>query len=185
MSEKKPKNKLAEMTALISGSLEAAGAPPPGGYEYSTAYLAPKAKQIFGTWKVIEHTIDGNPYPDVFCAGTFRGIPAANVQYDATYEFSAGLCVKRLRMYGELEVSGNTSVFDYRMNVALSWELKPGFILALPVLGYQYTSLDGKPAAVKDLPRANEWMRLAVRFEYDYMVLEDGSDIKTLARVDS
>ena len=77
---------------------------------------------------------------------------------------------------------GKKTSFDFRMNVALSWELKPGTLNALPMLGYQYTSIDGKPAAVKDLPPMDTWIIMPLRFEDDIMILEDGNDVKKLGR---
>ena len=171
------------MTDTIAGSLDFSGAGNSTNYEYSTAYFTAKEKQIIGTWKVLEHTVDGVPYPEVFCTNTFRDIKAEHVQYEATYEFTRSLCVKRVLIYGDLDLSGKNTRFDFRMNVALSWELKPGALNARPVLGYQYTSIDSKPAAVKDLPPTDSWITMTLRFEDDFMIMEDGSDIKKLGRI--
>lgn len=183
MNAKNKTDKLSEMTRQISGSLEVSAAPNAGGYEYSTAYLTPITKQIIGRWKVIEHLADGRSWPEAFCASTLRDIPVSHIDYDAVYDFSRNLCVKKVKIHAELELSGNTSIYEYRMNVALSWELKPGIILAQPVLGYQYSSIDSKPAAVKDLPPTAELISLSVRFEDEFMILEDGTDRKKLERV--
>ncbi len=172
------KNKLTEMTNLIAGSLESTNGSDSRNYEYSASFLAPKARVIPGLWKVIEHTVDGQPYADVFCAATLRGVETENICYEATYEFTQNLCIKRVMIYGDLLLEGRSASYDYRMNLALSWEFKGDGIAVLPVLGYQYTSLDGEPAAVKDLPPANGWLGLSLRFEDDLMVLEDGDDIK-------
>jgi len=182
MSTKKPRNKLSEMTDLIAGSLDFSNAENSSNYEYSAAYFTSKEKQIIGLWKVIEHTVDGVPYSEVFCANTFRDINAENVGYEATYEFSQNLCVKRVLLYGDLDISGKKTSFDFRMNVALAWELKPGALSVRPVLGYQYTSIDGKPAAVKDLPPTDAWISMPFRFEEEFMILEDGNDVKKLGR---
>lgn len=176
------KNKLTEMTNLIAGSL--ASSNKSGNYEYSASFLAPKARIIPGLWKVVEHTVDGESYAQAFCAATLRGIETENICYEATYEFTQNLCVKRVIIYGDLLLENRRTSYDYRMNLALSWEFKGDGLAVLPVLGYQYTSLDGQPAAVKDLPPANGWLALSIRFEDEYMFLEDGSDIKKLQRAD-
>jgi len=183
MNAKNKTDKLSEMTRHISGSLDFSADAEAGGYEYSTAFLAQKAKQIVGCWKVVEHSVDDRSWPEAFCAATLKDIPVSNINYDAIYDFSPNLCVKKVKLYAELNLSGNTSIYEYRMNVALSWELKPGTIQALPVLGYQYSSIDAKPAAVKDLPPSAESISLSVRFEDEFMILEDGPDRKKLKRV--
>jgi hypothetical protein len=179
------KDKLAEMTNLIAGSLESTNGKDSRTYEYSASFLAPKARNIPGLWKVTEHTVDGVPYAEAFCAATLRGIGTENICYDATHEFTQNLCVKRVMIYGDLLLDGGRASYDYRMNLALSWEFKGDGISVLPVLGYQYTSIDAQPAAVKDLPPSNGWLDLSIRFEDEYMVLEDGGDLKKLRRIDS
>lgn len=170
------------MTENMTGSLEFSAKENSGSYEYSAAYLAPKEKQFIGTWKVIEHTTDGIPYEDAYCKATFKNIKAENVHYNAIYEFSRHHCIKKVTIYAELNMSGKMTVYEFRMNVVLTWELKPGALQALPILGYQYSILDGKPSAVRDLPPANAAISLSLRFEDDCMILEDGSDIKKLKR---
>lgn len=188
MSEKsnahKHKNKLTQMTDMISGALESTNTPSGANYQYSAAFTVPKAKQIVGIWKVIEHTVDGVPYTEAYAAATFKGLQLNNINYSATYEFSQNLCIKKVSIYGELDISSTISIYEYRMNVVLTWELKPGNIQVLPVLGYQYSCLDGKPAAVKDLPPTTTPLNLTVRFENEFMILEDGTDIKKLGRLE-
>ncbi len=93
------------------------------------------------------------------------------------------ICIKKVTIYCELDLSEKTSIYEFRMNVVLSWELKSATIQVRPVLGYQYSILDGKPAAVRDLPETNAWMSLTVRFEDECMILEDGTDFKKLERI--
>lgn len=171
------------MTQQMLGSMGASTAETNSHYEYSTAYTAPKAKQIYGSWQVTEHTVDDIPYPDLFCKATFKDIPTANIGYDAVYDFKPNLCIKKVRIYCEFDNADTVSTYEYRMNVVLTWELKPNSIEAIPVLGYQYSVLDGKSAAVKDLPPSTEIIHLSLKFEDDVMILEDGTDIKTLERV--
>jgi len=182
MSAKNVKNKLSEMTDMIAGSLDFSKPETPSNYEYSASYFSSKEKQILGSWKVLDHDVDGVPYPEVFCAGTFRDIRTENVSYEATYEFSQNICVKRVLIYGSLDISDKQTGFDFRMSVALSWDLKGGTLNVRPVLGYQYTSIDGKPAAVKELPPTDASIHLNFRFEDENLILEDGVDIKKLGR---
>jgi len=182
MSTKNAKDKLSEMTDMIAGSLDFSTPDNPSNYEYSASYFSSKEKQILGSWKVLDHAVDGVPYPAVFCASTFRDINTENVSYEATYEFSLNICVKRVLIYGNLDVSKNQTGFDFRMSVALSWDMKGGTLNVRPVLGYQYTSIDGKPAAVKELPPTDACIHLNFRFEGDYLMLEDGLDVKKLGR---
>ncbi len=85
------KNKLTEMTEQMAGALDFSHAKmsgSSGSYEYSTAFLAPKAKQIIGVWKVVEHTVDGLPYAEGYCRAALKDLPYDNAQYDAVYEFN-------------------------------------------------------------------------------------------------
>jgi hypothetical protein len=182
MSTKNAKDKLSEMTNMISGSMDPSATESQSKYEYSASYSASKEKRILGSWTVLDHAVDGVPYPEVFCAGTFRDIETENVHYEATYEFSTNICVKRVLVYGNLVVPDKQTSFDFRMSMALSWDLKGGTLNVRPVLGYQYTSLDGKPAAVKELPPTDSWIRLNFRFDEDFLTLEDGLDVKKLGR---
>jgi hypothetical protein len=191
MSIKKTRNKLEEIAGTISGLQKNADDTGTGDYEFSAVYSGPRKSQITGLWKIAEHTVDGRDYLDVFCAGNFRDVLPVNMTYDATYEFTQNLCIKRVLVCGELNLSdeqadgiARTVLYEYRMNMVLSWQLAPLIIRVQPVIGYQYSSLDGKPAAVKDLPPTDAWLGLSVRFENGCMILEDGTDIKRLVRVE-
>lgn len=179
----KMKNKLAEMTDAIAGSLNPENSPGQGDYTYSAVYTVPKTKQILGLWQVLEHTVGGVPFLDDHFASTFADINAEETGYEATYEFTSNFCIKRVFIYGKLELGEETSDYEYRMNVVLSWEVKSSGISVHPVLGYQFSSIDGKPVVVKELPPNNNWLTLAVRTEENYLIIEDGDDRKKLGRI--
>jgi len=184
MSTKNAKDKLSKMTDFLADSLDFSSTEAPPAYEYSASYFSAKEKQILGSWKVLDHVVDGVPYSEVFCANAFRDVKTENVCYEATYEFSQNICVKRVLLCGDLDASERKDSFGFRMNVALEWNLKGGTLNARPVLGYQYTSIDGKPAAVKDLPPTDSWIHIILRFEGDNLILEDGVDVKKLGRAE-
>jgi hypothetical protein len=68
------------------------------------------------------------------------------------------------------------------MSLVFLFELHKDSISVLPVLGYQSVSIDGVTGAVKELTPSNEWLPFGIKFEKDSIILEDGSDIKTLGR---
>lgn len=178
MTKKPAVNKLAEMTSVISGTLEAKNPECGDTYQFSASYTVPRSRQILGTWKVIEHTVGGIPYQDVFSKRTFHDIEPDHLDYSATYEFQEDHCIKRVMVCGDIKGTG----YDYRMNMVLAWSLNGKSIHVLPLIGYQYSCIDGKPAAVQDLSPGKEAMSLSVHCEQNLLVLTDGDDIKKLAR---
>ncbi len=164
--------------ATLAASLPDAG----GAYRLSSASSDAERRRFLGSWTMAEHTVDGLPYVESFAATALRGAALLEPSYASVYEFRDSLCVKRVMIGGFLELDGGRAEYSYRMSVAISWELGPGLLLARPELGYQSTSIDGKPAAVKELGAAAGEMRIGYRFEGAFLVLEEGLDFKRLSR---
>ncbi len=179
----KNKRKLDEITGHISKSIEKSEGS--GGYAYSSSLTTPRARQIAGLWKVIEHVDDGVPYAEAFARSTFRGAEHSPLSYDATYEFSGNTCVKRVMLHGTVLSDGRNADFEYRMSAVLTWEIGPDVISARPILGYQITSIDGAPASVRELPNAVAGIIIQYALDGDALTLTDGSDVKRLARIPS
>lgn len=186
MSTKKNGHKLSEMTGTISASLGKADAnEADSSYAYSASFYQPRARHIEGRWAVLEHTVDGVPYTETFASSTFGGTEHGELTYDAIYEFSDTLCLKRVMITCEITAAEKKSTYEYRMNVALTWEIGNAKICVKPVLGYQYSCLDGTPIAVHELPPSNSRIDISVHFENGFMILEDGTDIKKLGRLET
>jgi hypothetical protein len=153
-----------------------------GGYELSSAYLAPERRRFLGAWSIEEHSVDGRPYIEAFAASASKEGSLLEPSYAAIYDFRDSICVKKVLIGGLLDLSAGRAQYSYRMSVALSWELGRGCMLVRPELGFQSTSLDGRPAAVKELAATGERLRIAYRFEGETLVLEEGTDLKRLVR---
>jgi hypothetical protein len=153
------------------------------GYEYSSSCIIPLARHLQGTWKIIEHTVGGIPYIDRFCAATFKDTVPDNLVYEATYEFQHNLCVKRVSITGMVNLGGTPSSYEYRMSAVLICEMKRSVLHALPVQGYQITSINGKPVAVKELPPSTDRITISFHFDDEALVLVDGDDRKRLVKL--
>jgi hypothetical protein len=188
MAKKKPNEDRDRLAASLAASLPDSG----GGYQVSSAFSAPERRRFLGTWAIAEHTVEGRPYVEAFAAHALRGAAQGDGErgapalldpvYAAVYDFRDSICVKKVQVSGIAELPGGRAEYSYRMSVAISWELGRGFLIVRPELGYQSTSLDGKPAAVKELARSGESARINYRFEGEQLVLEEGSDFKRLTR---
>lgn len=166
----------------LAVSLAAALPDSGGGYELSAAFSSSERKRFLGPWTVAEHTVDGRPYVEDFAASALRGATLIDPAYGALYDFRDAICVKRLRIDGLVETPEGRMEYAYSMGLAISWELGPGCLFARPELGYQATSLGGRPAAVRELAAGGERIRIAYRFEGESLVLEEGGDCKRLER---
>ena len=153
-----------------------------GGYEISAAFTAPERRRILGEWTIAEHLVDGVPYIELFSRTAVRDAALLDGVYISIYDFREYVCVKRVRIRGLVELAGGRVEYLYSMSLAISWELGRGYLTVRPELGYQSTSLDGKMAAVKELPSSGERTRVGYRFEGEALVLEDGADFKRLTR---
>ncbi len=176
----KNKRKLDEITGHISKAIEKTEGS--GDYAYSSSLTTPRARQLSGLWTVIEHVDDGVPFADSFARSTFRGAEHGPLSYDATYEFTGNLCVKRVMIHGTIATDGKKADFEYRMSAVLTWEIGPDVISARPVLGYQITSIDGVPASVRELPNSVAGIIIQYALDGDSLTLTDGTDVKRLSR---
>jgi hypothetical protein len=179
MARKKATEDLDKLAASLFASLPDSG----GGYEVSSAFAAAERRRFLGAWAISEHTVDGRPYVEAFAASALRGLPLLEPSYASIYDFRDSLCVKKVLISGFIELPEGRAEYAYRMSVAISWVIGRGFLLVRPELGYQTTTLDGKPAAVKELGAAGEEARIGYRFEGKILVLEEGLDMKHLERV--
>jgi hypothetical protein len=175
------KRRLQELTGSISGAIDSAGNDEAVAYEFSTSYSEPKEKMLEGKWEVVEHTVDGEAYAEAFAKRTF-GEGAANVVYEAEYDFTGCICVKRVVIHGTIDAVDGRLECEYRMSVALARELNGDILSVRPLIGYQYTIVDGRTAAVRDLPEAGEWIKIKISFDEGFLTLTDGTDIKKLGR---
>jgi hypothetical protein len=174
-----------ERDRLASSLVSSLGASLPdsgGSYEVSSAFTVPERRRFLGTWAIAEHTVDGQPYIDTFAASVLRGAPLFEPSYASIYDFREAICVKRVMIQGLVELPEGRAEFSYRLSAAVSWELERGFLVVRPELAYQSTSLDGKSAAVRELPSSGERTRIAYRFERGGILLEEGADVKFLTR---
>jgi len=178
MASKKKVDERSRLMAGLAASLPDAG----GVYRLSTASSDAERRRFLGSWAMAEHTVDGLPYVESFAATTLRGAVLLEPSYASVYDFRDSLCIKRVIIGGFLELEAGRAEYSYRMSVAISWELGPGLLLARPELGYQTTSIDGRPAAVKELGSSAGELRIGYRFEGDCLVLEEGLDFKRLSR---
>ena len=178
MAHKKNSEPRAKLMASLSASLPDSG----GEYQMSSAFSDTERRRFLGAWSIAEHMVDGLPYLESFAATALRGASLLDPSYDSIYDFRAALCVKRVMIGGFVELPDGRAEYTYRMSMALSWDLGPGFLLVRPELGYQSTSLAGKPAAVKELGSAGESLRIGYRFEGKDLLLEEGLDHKRLSR---
>lgn len=175
------KRRLQELTGSISGAIDSAGNEEAVAYEFSASYSEPKVKMLEGKWKVVDHTVDGVAYAEAFAKKTF-GDSAANVVYEAEYDFTGSVCVKRVVVHGTADIDGKKLACEYRMSVVLTRELNGDILSVRPLIGYQYTIIDGETAAVRDLPGAGEWIRIKISFADGFLTMIDGNDIKKLGR---
>lgn len=180
-------NKLTHMTEIISANLESLLVTGNGDYEYSASFGGSKARHITGLWKVVEHTVDGIPYGETFAKGKFGDKEFRDLCYESTFEFTRNICVKRMMICAAVMTNeGERPVeYDYRMNLAFMFELHKDSINVLPLLGYQFLSLDDKPGAVRELPPSTEWLTFRIQIDDDAIVIEDGTDIKKLRRANA
>ncbi len=181
MSNRKFKNKLEELTGSISSSFKGNAQ---SEYEYTSTFTGLRIQTLQGLWEIDEHTVAGEPYAELFIRGTFRQNPPQNVQYDATYEFTRGNCIKRVSITGDLfaDEESESVLYEYRLTMVLSCDIKGDTLTALPLIGYQCSSLDGKSAGIRELPIGTEPISISIQLERDMLILTDGSDIKRLKR---
>ena len=174
---------LLRVAGSLSSRAEARG---PGSYEISAALAMPSRRKLIGLWRVEEHLIADRPYLEVFVAQQLRGMRLLEGLYAASYEFREFLCIKKVSIDGLLPSEGGDVNYEYRLTVALSWRPGQGkSLIVRPEIGYQMTTLGGKPLACKDLPASGEEQRLSWRMEGKDLILEEGDDKRLLRKVAS
>jgi hypothetical protein len=179
MAKKKASDERDRLAASLAASLPGSGAD----YQVSAAFSVPERRRFLGHWSVAEHRVDGKPYLESFAATALRNAALIDPSYESIYDFRESLCVKKVRICGLAELPEGRLEYSYGMSVAISWELGPGFLVVRPELGYQLTSLDGQPAAIRELASFGDRIRIRYRFDGELLVLEEGQDVKQLKRL--
>lgn len=179
MTSKKTDDRLNALARSIGLSLGDATLSEPGTYEYTASHGNPEKRDLTGRWRVESHYVDGIPYAEAYAARRFPDGQPEGLEYESEYEFHAHHCVKRVRVTARLP-SGD---YEYRLTVALSWRLRGNRLVVQPLIGYQSVSLDGKPAAIQELPGDSAPISIAVERDGERLVLVDGADVKRLCRV--
>lgn len=177
----KNKHKLEELTGNISRAIEKNEAPS-GDYAYSSSLTMPKARHLAGLWKVEDHTVGGIPFAESYAIATFRDREHGPLTYEATYEFTGNLCIKRVTLHGSVAGDDKALEYEYRMSAVLTWEIKPDVLIVRPVQGYQITNIDSAPVAVRELPNSVAGIIIQYALDGDALVLTDGDDVKRLVR---
>ncbi|MCP5454106.1 MAG: hypothetical protein H7A27_09025 [Spirochaetaceae bacterium] len=155
-----------------------------GGYSLSAATAGPLRRALRGVWAVAFHEVGGEPFVDRVAARSLKGAALADIAYRALYDFKDSFCVKRVDIDGTAELPGGGVPYGFRQRLTLSWDLEGAERLRVrPEMGYQCTSLDGAPAAVKELEPGSDDQLILFRFEGDELVLEEGDDVKRLRRL--
>ena len=166
------------LVASLADSLPNSG----GDYQVSSAFSSSARRRFLGVWTVVEHTVDGQAFVESFAASALHGATLMEPSYSATYDFREAICVKHMRVNGLIDLEDGRTEYSYRMSVAISWELGRGSLTVRPELGYQTTSLGGKPAAVKEFGSSGEKNRIRCRFDGEFLILEEAQDVKRLKR---
>lgn len=159
--------------------------PDAGGYSLSSATAVPLRRALRGSWGVVAHEVGGEPFVDRIATRSLKDSELADVSYGAQYEFKDSICLKRVRIDGRAELPDGSASYSFRQRQVLSWDLEgPERLRVRPEMGYQYTSLDGAPAAVKEMEAAGDDLVILFRIEGDELVLEEGDDVKRLRRLE-
>lgn len=205
-------NKLERIAETIGVSLTALPVAAGGTYEQTASGDHPRksASVLDGTWSVVSHTVDGTPYAERFADAKFGEGAYDRLDYESSFEFTNGACVKRMRItaliagegYGGGDVSAAdgaevtdgadvtdgagelTRAFEYSLSLAFAYRARGSRLEALPVMGYQTTRFDGEIASIKELSRSTDWLRLDVSYGESSLTITDGTDVKTLERAE-
>lgn len=196
-------NKLERIAETIGVSLTALPVAAGGTYEQTASGDHPRksASVLDGTWSVVSHTVDGTPYAERFADAKFGQGAYDRLDYESSFEFTNGACVKRMRITALIagEVGGGdvsaadgaadvprelTRAFEYSLSLAFAYRSRGSRLEALPVMGYQTTRFDGEIASIKELSRSTDWLRLDVSYGESSLTITDGTDVKTLERAE-
>lgn len=158
--------------------------PDSGGYSLSSATSVPLRRSLRGVWGVVFHEVGGESFIDRYASRSLKGIELQDVEYRAEYEFKDTLCIKRVEIDGRAELPEGSSAYSFRQRLALSWDLEgPERLRVRPEMGYQYTSFDNAPAAIKEMEASGDDLVILFRLEGNELVLEEGDDLKRLRRL--
>lgn len=184
MSTRKSKDKLSDITDKLALSLGVSGVDAQSSYEFSSSYTGIKVQDVLGKWKIVSHHYNDEPWQEVFARGTFKTTEPPELHYEAIYEFMNGVCIKKVLLSTLLPSEEAPLLWEYRMTTVLSWELQGSVLSVHPLIGYQYTSLDGTPSAVRELPADATCTPLEVSIEAGLLYLKDTTDIKILESIE-
>ena len=169
---------------LIAESIARQLPPDSGGYSLTSVTSAPLGRALRGAWGVVSHEVGGEPFVVRLATRSLKGAELSDIAYSAQYEFKEAICLKRVDIDGRAELPEGGVAYSSRQRLVLSWELEgPERLRGRPELGYQYTSLDDAPAAVKELDASGDDLVILFKLEGDELVLEEGDDVKRLRRL--
>lgn len=158
--------------------------PDAGGYALSSATAIPLKRALRGVWAVVAHEVDGEPYIERIATRSLKGAELGDIRYSAQYEFKEALCLKRVDIEGVATLEDGDIRYDFCQRQALSWDLEgPERLRVRPEMGYQYSSLNGEPAAVRDMETTGDDLVILFRIEAGELVLTEGNDVKRLRRL--
>lgn len=179
---RKTKNSLERerIAASIAKELSSDG----GGYSLSSATSVPLKVRLSGNWGVVSHEVGGEPYIERIATRSLKDIELQDIEYRVEYTFKEHICIKRVDIDGRAELPDGSASYQFRQRMALSWDLDgPERLRVMPELGFQHTSLDDIPAAIKEMEDSGDYMLILFRLDGDELVLEEGDDIKRLRRL--
>lgn len=179
MNARKGDERLQNMARAIGQSLREAPVAETGSYEYTASLKSPERHELKGLWRIVSHEVGGEPYAEVYARNRFPDERPASLDYVSTYEFQSHHCIKRVFVSAEIA----KGVYEYRLTVVLSWRIRERRLTVQPLIGYQYISMDGKPAVIQELPPDPAPIGISVEFDGDILVFTDGQDVKRLERV--
>jgi len=181
MTAKQREDRLKELALSIGQTLSEAPVAETGTYEYTASYKNPERHELKGSWRVASHLVDGVPYERLYIENRFPDETPQDVAYDSVYEFYAHHCVKRVLVTANLE----KGAYEYRLTVVLSWRIRGNRLTVQPLIGYQYISLDGKPAVIQELPPDPVPLSITVEMDDAALVFTDKADVKRLERAEA
>ena len=185
MAHKKNSNQAMDrITASLAATFGPTGPDNPHGYELSSSFTIAERRRLLGNWQIVEHLVDGQDYVRYFMETTLKGMELAEAEYLSSYQFLEGIIIRRSTIIGQLLFQRQMAPYSYNLSMSLQWSLEPHILVVQPVMAYQYASLNGEPAAVRELPQGSEWIRVHYQFDHKDLVITDGGDTKRLSRVE-
>ncbi len=179
MTTKQREDRLEALARSIGQTLSEAPVAETGTYEFTTSYKNPERHELKGTWRVVSHAVNGVPYEELYAANRLVDETPRNLQYQSTYEFHSHHCIKRVMVTADLEKGS----YEYRLTVVLSWRIRESRLTVQPLIGYQYISIEGKPAIIQELPPDPSPIGITVEIDDKHLVFTDNADVKRLERI--